>query len=432
MSSPVPLIDWDAVREEATAILSQYLRINTTNLPGNETEAAKFFQDILAREGVSGEIITRTAGRGNLIARLPGRGTKLPFMLLSHSDVVPADPKSWSRAPFGGEVVNGEIWGRGALDMKNQGVMHLLTFLLLKRQGVPLERDVLFAVTADEEMGGYQGARWLCEERWDAVACEYVLSEGAEGSRGIYTDDGRTVFAVAVQQKNTCQLTLVAQGEAGHGSQPHDNNPNDALVAALARVKARVPSQVEIPLVAEMRRCLGGLRRGRVTDPLLRNTVALTTLKAGVGDWNALKVNVIPSRAEATLDCRLLPGQDPHQFVEEIRKAVDDPRVTVTPRAIPVDGPESPYAGDPFFRLLDEVLIEAVPGAVVTPAIMTGGSDTKFFRQRGAKAYGICPILLTEADIRLFHNDDERIRIEELARGTRLTYEIVTRFVKAG
>ena len=426
-----PSTDWAAVREEATAILRDYLRIDTTNPPGNETPAARFLQDLLRKDGIESQIYEPKPGRGNLVARLPGRGGKRPFMLMSHSDVVPADRATWSRDPFGGDLVDGEIWGRGSLDMKGQGVMHLLTFLLLKRQRVPLDRDLLYCVVADEEVGGADGARWMVENHWDKVEAEYVLSEGGGGRVGVLTDDDRAVFAVAVAEKRVCWLRLVAKGTAGHGSRPHDDNPNVHLVRALNRVLDNPTPEIETPLVAELKRRLGKLKPSPMANALQRNTVSLTTLKAGVGPWDALKVNVIPSRSEATLDCRLLPGQDAATFIETMRRIIDDPRIEIIPREGVLTNPAPPVTphDDPFFRAIEEVLAPEFPGkTVVAPLITIGGTDSRFWRPKGTKCYGLSPTVMDQHAATLVHNDDERIKVSELERGTRLTYEMVRRF----
>ena len=226
--------DWKAVEAEAISTIQSYVRINTSNPPGDVGKAADFLVAILEREGVPVKRYESGPGKSIVVARLKGAGQAKPLLLLHHMDVVPTDPSRWVHDPFGAEMADGRIWGRGAFDMKGQGVIQLMAFLSLKRLNVPLNRDVILMAVPDEEVGGTLGAKWMLKEHYDELDPEYILDEGGVGSRDLFAP-GKLVFGISVAEKKILWLKLRAEGVSGHGSQPHDQNPNDRLTRALAR-----------------------------------------------------------------------------------------------------------------------------------------------------------------------------------------------------
>ena len=369
-----------------------------------------------------------------MAARLTGDGSKRPLVLLNHMDVVPAEREFWREDPFAGVVKDGVIWGRGALDMKSMAVMELMTLLLLKRQGLPLKRDVIFLACADEEQGGVSGIDWMDARHPELFDVEYVINEGGYGMTEMFGVK-RPVFSCSVGEKGPLWLRLVAHGTPGHGSMPHDDNCLDRLVRALYKVQNwRRPITI-LPEVATMLKRLrsAGIFQYEVSEqslkavaaenPLVRallaDTVSANVFHAGV------KSNVIPAVAEATLDCRLLPGHEPADFIEQVRQVIDDPAVEVE-QAMESHTPISPVDTE-LFAVVGAVTREAVPNAVVVPSIATGFTDSRVFRRRGVTAYGVALCLLEAAEIGTVHGNDERIPIETLGLGLRMLFEMVRR-----
>jgi acetylornithine deacetylase/succinyl-diaminopimelate desuccinylase-like protein len=439
-------LDWETAGAHATALLQRYIEIDTSNPPGDVTAAIEFLRHALAVGGIASETFESAPGRVNLLARLGG-GHGPAVVLLHHVDVVPADPARWTVPPFAGELRDGFVWGRGALDDKGHGIAQLMTMLLLKRERVPLARDVVFLATADEEVGGALGAQWMVEHHWDRIDPWIVLNEGGFGGRGLFGVAGPS-FLVSVAEKRVLWLRLIARGEGGHGSQPHDRNPNEILVRVLDRLLARPARYRMTPVVAEMLAALAGhadfpasLAMRRAGNPLLfpfvrrrmtenkaaramlRDTLTVTTLQAGV------KVNVIPPVAEATIDCRLLPDSDPARFLDGLRASIDDPRIEIEVLQQSDPGGTSPR-DTAAYGALAAAIEAAHPGAVVAPLLTTGGTDSRFFRSRGVPAYGIIPVLLADDDLARFHGADERISVENLRQAAATTFEIVRRLLE--
>ena len=440
-------IDWPAILEEAVTHLQALLRINTSNPPGNELAAAEYLAGVLTREGYQPIVLQSAPGRGNIVARYCGQGANKPLLLLSHLDVVPAEGERWSHDPFGGEIVEGCIWGRGALDMKGAVVMQLMTMLLLKRFGISLERDVIFAATADEEAGGWYGAGFLVDQHLDLIRAEVALTEF--GGLPINLGKGR-VYLCQVAEKGLCWLRMTARGTPGHASRPHKDN----AVVKLSRGIARL-GQVSLPfhrtaaatdMINGIGSALGGLaqlalhlllfpatsewaRRHLLRDPsisetifaILHNTVSPTVLRAGE------KTNVIPSQAEVELDGRLLPGQTVESFLAEIR-AVAGPGFEFEP--ILVSPPVETSSRTRLFQCLAEVLMRNDPGAKVAPMILIGATDAKHLARVGIPCYGFTPIQLPKGMdfLSLVHGHDERIPIEALLFGVKTLYQAIMAF----
>jgi len=356
-------------------------------------------------------------------------------------DVVTADPVRWSCDPFGGEVRDGYVWGRGALDMKGMGVMQLLALDLLLHDGRPRTRDVVLVAVADEEVSSAPGALWLLDQHPEAVEGGIVWDEGGFGLEGVFGPS--PVFTVAVAEKQALWLRLVAEGEPGHGGTPHSANANDLLMAALSRIhKRREPVRVH-PVVEAMFRAvsrtqpfpaswamrhldnplvLALVRKVLTATPavaaMLQNTLSVTGLHAGS------KPNVIPERAEAVLDARLLPGQAVDDFVASLERMIADPRVHVEIIQRPSPNAISDY-DSPFYRTLAEVTARLVPGSVTAPLLTPGATDSAHFRPRGYQTYGLFPAVITSDELARFHGIDERISIDNLRLGTQIIYEVL-------
>jgi acetylornithine deacetylase/succinyl-diaminopimelate desuccinylase-like protein len=436
--------DWEEVAREATALLAEYIRINTTNPPGNELEAARWLAAVLRRDGIEAEVFEFAPGKANLVARLRGDGSARPLVLLSHMDVVEVSREHWSVDPFGGVIRDGYLYGRGALDMKGQAVVQLMTLLVLRRANVPLARDIIFLAVADEEVGS-RGAAWVAQQRPDLVqGAEFLINEG-----GAMEADaaGRVVaVGVGVTEKAPFWLDVVARGTAGHGSRPTPDNAVERLIRALARIEAWETPLVLTPAAerflqaraprepdAERRRWMANPRAaladtaGRASltsdvtlNAILRNTVSITRLQ-GSG-----QTNVIPPVARAAVDVRLLPGQDPAAFLAELRRVVNDTLVTITPQGVNWPATESPL-DNVLVRAIAEVTARHYPDAVIAPLMLAGFTDSHWFRRLGIASYGVAPIAVGPAERGTVHGNDERVRVEALGGGVRYLYEIVLR-----
>ncbi len=445
-------IDWTAVEKEVTGYLQDLIRFDTTNPPGNEILCAQYLANVLEREGIAPLVTESQPGRGNVTARLSG-GDKEALMLLGHTDVVAVEPDKWTLPPFSGALQNGHIWGRGALDMKNMVAAELMVFLLLKRQGVALNRDVIYAATADEEAGkGNHGIGWLIDHHPDQVKARYVLTEG--GGTDFYVN-GKHFYTCQTGQKGIFRFRLVSRGKPGHGSRPHHDNavvklsqavaalgaaelpmhPSRTLTAFLdgiARTQDAKTAQLlrhvlvaedhekslsALPFEGEMKHSLGAL---------LRNTVSPTMLNAGS------KINVIPAEATAWVDGRLAPGQTDDSFLKEIRPFIgDDIDVIVDQYSPPLESDTD----SPLYQAIVDVMRDHDPQAVIVPAIMTGGTDAKHICPRcpETQVYGFMPHLQVagEEEMNLIHGHDERTSVKNLIFATRILYDVTCAFCLA-
>jgi acetylornithine deacetylase/succinyl-diaminopimelate desuccinylase-like protein len=432
-------IDWDAVTNEATDILSRYLAIDTSNPPGNEEPAVRFLESLLRAEGIDDITFydasdAQSKGRLNMKASLAGSGGGNPLVLLNHTDVVPVERDGWREEPFAGLVKDGVIWGRGALDMKGMGVMELIALFLMKRQNIPHSRDIVFFAVADEEAGSDYGVEWLATHHPESLEADYVINEGGWGTTEIM-GVRRPAFNCAISEKGPCWLRLIAEGRPGHGSVPHDDNALDRLVRALGRILAWQRTNQLVPELEEYFSLAH--KNGYMSDeasaenifrigernPLVRaittNTVSVTTARAGI------KHNVIPARAEATLDCRLLPGADPEAFIEEVRRVIDDDRIRIE-RDLVSSTPTSPTNTE-LMSVIEDVVHEHVEDAVVLPGISAGFTDSRVYRRLGVTSYGFIPILLEPPEAATIHGHNERLSVENLRLGCQVLFEIVRR-----
>jgi acetylornithine deacetylase/succinyl-diaminopimelate desuccinylase-like protein len=431
-------IDWSEVEKEATEFLGAYIRIDTANPPGNETAAAQFLARQFEKEGIQAEVFESAPGRGSVLARLAGTGGAQSVILLSHLDVVPATPDGWDLPPFSGAVRDGYVYGRGAFDCKGPGTIAALAMLLLKRQGQPLKRDVIFLGTADEETGGRRGAGWMVQHHLDKLrGAGFVLNEGG----GIHIlPDGKRVYEVAVSEKTPCWLRLTTRGEGGHGSAPPQQTAVTRLVRALDRLRHYRPQIRVVPDVAAYYAALAALqddaRRTRyqnlgraLRDPtfrtaflrnpsdaaLVHNTITPTVL---IGSQ---KINVIPPSAVAELDCRLLPGEDPGAFVRTIKTVINDPEVAVE-TVLTFPASSSP-PGTALFAALR--VLAGREGVPMLPSVLTGFTDSHYFREQGIASYGFVPFALDDEELRREHGVNERIATANLREGTRRLFELL-------
>jgi len=411
--------DWKAVEAEAIRTIQAYVRINTSNPPGDVTKAADFLIGLLQREGIPVTRYETGPGRSIVLARLKGAGTAKPLLLLHHMDVVPTDPTRWQHDPFGGEIADGKIWGRGTMDMKGLGVVQLMAFLSLKRQQVPLSRDVILMAVPDEETGGKLGAEWMRTNHYKEIDPEFILDEGGFGSRDLFAP-GKLVFGISVAEKKILWLKLRAEGVAGHGSQPHDQNPNDRLIRALGRLLGEPLPKSSFSVLDTMKSRVGTLAVNKFNNAIQHSTISITSLRSGVGD--PPKVNVIPSVAEATLDCRVLPGTTKDQWMAEIRRRLGDPEIQI----------EITYEGDDpivttqdstFYRALESAVKRRHPDALVTPMVVPYGTDANGFRPRGVKSYGFTPVIVPAAAVMSMHGDAEFLPVDAVGPAIQILFE---------
>jgi len=428
---------------DPVARVQEYLRVNTTNPPGNESLGVDFFRRIFEAEGVRYETAESAPGRGNIWARLEG-GSEPALLLLHHMDVVPADPQYWSTSPLSGELRDGHVYGRGALDTKTLGILHLEAFLALHRAGRPLRRPVLFMATADEEAGGFFGVGWLVEKRPELFRnVGWVLNEGGTG----FELNGRHVFEVEVTQKVPLWIRMVAQDEPGHGSLPRVTSSVHRLIRSLDNVRRHVFEPRLVPAVeayfkarsaagigpfadrlaqpAAAVRDPAFLHRLQLESPFLaaltRNTCSITRLEGSP------KINVVPPQASAEIDCRLLPDQDPDRFLRSLADIVDDSAIRI--EKIMAFSPAVSSTDTDLFRALRQVTTRHFPGAALLPSVQSGFTDSHFLRDRGMVCYGFNPMLIPPADAAGVHGNNERVSVENIRRGVVMMQEIVRALV---
>jgi acetylornithine deacetylase/succinyl-diaminopimelate desuccinylase-like protein len=437
-------INWREIREEATRILVDLIRINTVNPPGNETEAAVYLQQILNREGIDSAIYASASNRGNLVARLPGSGEKRPLILLSHLDVVGFNPNQWTHPPLAGEIFDGYIWGRGTLDMKGMIVMELLSLLLCKRNGVIPERDLILIAAADEEAGGDLGINWLMNQEIPGLKeAEYVINEGGEGG----LRDGIPVFACQNGEKGVLWLKLTVSGTPGHASMPAKVNAikqtaqiinrlnrhhkqvmnlcqtSRGFLTALAIQKGlRIPADPDTADYSLKLFANRHFRAERSVQAMLYNTISPTVIKAGE------KCNVLPESCELTLDCRLLPGETPEGFLAQLKQIVGENGVEyeLIHTAAPT---ESPLETE-LYQVMSGAVRSEIPGALLVPYLSPGGTDSRYFRTRGITAYGFMPVIISEDELQTMHGTDERISLDNLEMGIRILYNVLCEIVR--
>jgi len=433
-------MDWNQLLEEATRYLQEYIRIDTVNPPGNEIEGARFFKKIFDAASIPSELFEPSPGRGNLLVTLKGSEEKRPILLLNHMDVVPVEKKDWEVDPFAGVIKDGYLYGRGALDNKSMGIAEMMTLLILKREGVPLKRDILFFAAADEETGGRWGIQFAMDHIPFLRESEYALNEGGYV---ILNENGiPDRYEISNGQKILFQLKLKAKGTSGHGSIPHPDNPNVKLIQALNTLIKWEPPYNILPMVKEYflkmapkqpleeRKFFEDIEKG-LRDPsfsiwltsnpiynaMVRDTISLTILQAGS------KSNVIPSESFATLDCRLIPGSSKENFLKRLQgKLGDEIEVEVISESESV--PPSPFDTD-LYEAIKKYAEENDPDCPVVPLLLPGATDSRFLREKGIITYDFCPFRLTEKEMLRIHGNNERIAIENLRFGMKMMVGIL-------
>ncbi len=443
------------IKDEVTDLLRDLIRIDTTNPPGNEIEAAEYLAKTLEKEKFDCEVFESKPGRGSFVTRLQGSEGKPSILLLSHLDVVAANPREWSVDPFEGVVKDGFVWGRGAFDMKSMTAIEVMALKLLRRRGKKLKGDVVLAATADEEKGGEEGAGWLTRNHPERIKTDYVINEG--GGLAVPVN-GKNIFTVQTAEKGMLWLKISARGTPGHGSIPGaaDNAIMrvNRIVSILGNHKTSI---VLIPTVAEYlaqitsedKTAFRGLRSilknpgsaDRVLDELARKdkffaeelrvklkmTLAATMIKGGV------KENIIPSECETVFDCRILPGQTTSEAMELIQKLlmeVDLEKLKF--ETINASEPSESSLHTQLYDQIIEVLKDFDPTCSVAPDIITGGTDSRFLRKLGSVCYGFQPMLadLPYGEIKeRIHGIDEKISINNLVFGTSVLYDVIQRFM---
>ena len=440
-AAPAAGQNWDRARDEAVEILRSMIRIDSSDpANGGETKVVEYVRDLLAAEGIESRIYEMEAGRGNLVARIRGNGSKRPILLMGHIDVVGVEPDLWSVDAFEGIVKDGYVWGRGAQDDKGMSAVALQVFIMIKRSGVELDRDVIYMANAGEEGSPRVGIEYMIREHFDEIDAEFALNEG--GSTTV--QGGRHVVGVATTEKVGRGMQLVARGTSGHGSRPRPDNPIVHLGAAVGKLGTWQPPMrlndttrewfrrmaevlppehaflyrnVEDPDLTEMIQ-----EKLRLTD-FTANSTLRTSISPNIIE-GGFRSNVIPGDATARLDIRALPDEDVAWLVSEIERVIDDPLVEV----IPPSGPGRPVSppmpmDSEMFRALENAQKAVFPGGVTVPVMLTGATDSAQLRAAGVLTYGIGSVMGDEGA--LAHGNDERVSVEGVGQFVRFLHHVV-------
>ncbi len=433
-------IDWGRYQDQAVKLLQDYLRIDTSNPPGNEGAAAEFFQRLFDHYGIENSVFTFAPGRANVYAILKGDGTLKPLVLLNHMDVVRAVSSNWRIPPFSGEILDGDIYGRGALDMKDAGLLQALVMVIAAQEHLPLKRNLIFLATADEEKGD-TGSEWIIEHHPELVReAEYLITEG--GANLNYVGKG-TIYGIGVAEKAPFWIRMTATGPGGHGSIPISDSAPNRLVRAIERVvdwqtPIRLLPSVEQyfhqisrlerePRASEFRDIRKALKNPGVVKALtadkdvnylLRDTVSLTVMKGSE------QTNVIPDTAYCELDIRLLPGENPDAFLAQLRAVVADEGIRLEPISR-FRAPNSSPTDTGLYRIIDEVVHRHNPKALVAPVLNSGYTESQMYRPLGLICYGFVPIEVTPEVDATEHAANERVPVDQIRRGVKMLFEIV-------
>jgi acetylornithine deacetylase/succinyl-diaminopimelate desuccinylase-like protein len=442
-------INWKSNVDEAIQNIVRLVQVETVNPPGNELPAILVVKDILEKAGfpeADVTIVEAAPNRANLVARLRGDGSQRPLLLSGHVDVVPVERDKWTHDPFGGEIINGEIWGRGTADMKGFLGMYLQVFLMLFRQGLPLKRDIILAAIADEEAGMLHGSHFLVNQHPELIDAEYGLTEG--GAMTVELGKLRT-YPIQVAEKGICWMVARTRGEPGHGSTPNPDSAVLRLASALERLRKAGHLPVHLtPTVRQMLKAALGqsgfpasamlpvLNSEAVVNGLLNRLsgstrallVALTTNTVSPNMLNAgVKENVIPSVAEVTLDCRTLPGQTAQDVMREV-KAIMGEEIELE-EVVSWVGPEFPMDTE-LYRLLVRHTQKMDPTGTVMPMLMPGATDAHEYQRAGIKVYGFTPGIMPPQlpILRLAHGHDERLPVSYIETGLPTLWNVVNEF----
>ncbi len=441
------VVKWDEVQQEALELFIQYLKIDTTNPPGNETRAARFFAEICKREGIEHQVFEPFPGRGTIWARIRGDGSKRPIILLNHTDVVPHTREFWSVDAFSAAIKDGFIYGRGAMDMKSLGMAQFVAMLTLKRAKIQLKRDVIFLATADEEAGGLLGAGWFAKNHPELIAnAEFLFNEG--GSNVVDASGKVLAIGVGPSEKTPAWLRLTATGEPGHASVPRPESAVNRLLRALNRLLDYTPPIQLTPAVEQAFRAMAPLMppelsakysnireaikdaeflRQLETDPaarsLIRNTISITVLEG------SNKINVIPPSASAEIDTRLVPGEKLDRWIAELKGVIRDNIIKIEP-ILAFEANASP-TDSALVKAVASVSKQRFPKAIITHPVLTGFTDSHYYRDLGVMSYGFSPFVAAPRDLGGgYHGNDERIGKKVYVEGVRFFYEIVEQLVK--
>jgi len=443
--------DLAKLSDEALEWLAGLIRINTTNPPGNELAAAKYLAGILEKEEIPAQVLESVPRRGVVIARLRASAVPNParaLLLLGHIDVVGVQKEKWSVDPFGAVIKNGYLYGRGAIDDKGMVIANLAVLVALKRGNVRLDRDVIFLAEGDEEESGDYGMNFVIDKHWDKIAAGFAINEGGR----VKLKGGKVQYiGIQASEKIPVNVTVIATGSSGHGSQPRKDNAIVHLAAAVEKIGNYIApakpntivrryfeqlARVEDPELGKWMRALETPERmehaarvlseaSPIWNSMLRNSIAPTMLRAGI------RSNVVPSEARANLNIRLLPGEAIEPLVEEFKKLVNDPQVRfeIEPSLRP-SAPPSSIESD-LFRTVERVGPAVFPGAIVLPFMSTVATDSAQLRLRRVEAYGLLPFPLLEEDDLRMHADDERIPLDSFRKGIEFLYRLVEEFARA-
>ena len=417
-------VSWKRVEKETLDHFLALVRTDTSSPPGNETRVAEYLKGVLEGEGIPAKLLALDPKRANLVARIRGNGSKRPILVMGHTDVVGVQREKWSVDPFAAVRKDGYIWGRGTVDDKDNVTACLMLLLLLKRQGVKLDRDVIFLAEGGEEGYAQEGVRYVIANHWEEIDAEYAL---AEGGSGIIRDGKVSYIGVATSEKVRLEVQLITRGTAGHGSMPRPDNAVIRLANAISRVAAwtqamrldettrtyfeRLAGISPPEEAARYRALLDSRKRAEVEryfaeheirhNSMIRTSLSPNVLKAGI------RANVIPSEAEAIIDIRALPGENLSELVEGLRKIIADPQVEIRTTTGRPAAPASSLDTE-MFAALEKAQKRLYPESLTIPILLTGATDLSPLRARGVQAYGIGPVVESE-EIGGAHADDERI-----------------------
>jgi acetylornithine deacetylase/succinyl-diaminopimelate desuccinylase-like protein len=442
-------VDWKSQRAEVLQHFRNLVQIDTANPPGNERRVVEYLKSVLDKEGIPSQTLALDPDRPNLVARLKGNGSRRPLLMLAHTDVVPVQRDKWPVDPFGAVVKDGYIWGRGTTDDKDKLTAILMTLLLVKRTGLPLDRDLIFLAESAEEIDGKGvGIRFMVDQHFDAIDAEFAITEGP----GATTENGRTTAVqIATSEKLPRRVRLVASGTSGHGSVPRIDNAVTHLAAAVEKVGTwQTPirlndttrtyfeklASISKPDTAARYRSLlhpsaattAAVRYLAEFEPVhysvLRTSVVPTMLTAGVAP------NVIPSAAEATIDIRALPDEDVPAFLKEMGRVINDPTVAIVPLAVELPAAPISSIESVMYRALERAASKVYPGSTALPSMMAAGTDMSHLRAKGVQSYGIGPAMTSEDFVQHgWHSDVERLSEESLYQFVEFVWSAVSTVV---
>lgn len=444
-NATVERVDWQQARDEVTEHLRNLIGFETVNPPGNETLVADYLKRAVERESLSGTILESADNRGNFVTRIKGNGGGRPLLLMAHSDVVSVEADKWQHQPFSATVADGMIWGRGAVDTKNLVASELMVMLLIKRLGLTLDRDLLMCTFADEEAGGRYGADWMWENHRDLIDAEVAINEGGGHAMDVM---GKRFYMCQTGEKGGARMRVIARADPGHASVPRDDTAMLRMGRALIKLTEHqfptiITASVERMLLS-IGESIGGEMTQTISDILsdptwenldrlplgeyeklslratTRNTAVPTIIHGGH------RINVIPGEVVCDVDGRVLPGQEPADFVAQARKLLGPDVIVEELRG------STGIEADPDSALFDTirtVMQDVDPGSDVAPFLVSGGTDAKSLP--GIKVYGFNPARYSTVEMNGAHNHDERVAIDNLEFATRCLFDIVTRYCSA-